>query len=117
MNSLLNHSFFDVTVFDLNSERLQISKQHFNPNCKIISDENDLSNDFDHILEISGNLKGLSLAQEKIGKGGKIVIGSWYGDNTENNNINLGFGNNHRLIVPHWSLTAYTIIFFILKLK
>jgi len=71
---------FEVTVFDPNQQRQAALLRHTGANLHL----GDVSSDggFDVAVEVSGAAEGLAMAIQKTRRGGTVVMGSLYGENT-----------------------------------
>lgn len=71
-------------IFDVNEDRLEIASEYlkdcslWNPLEKSFIMSKD---ELDVAVEVSGHPSGLQTAIDSVGVGGRVVIGSWYGEN------------------------------------
>lgn len=75
----------DVTIVDINNDRLQQSIDYFSSLDKAYvpatwnpSVSSESGGDFDVFIEVTGKIAGLQTAVDNTKKSGKVVIGSWY---------------------------------------
>ena len=88
----------DVTVFDTNPERLRAS-QSFNPHATVAAAAAAAS-DFDVAIEVTGQGGGLQTAIDATGKGGRVVLGSWYGEEPLALRLGLRFHRSGIKLIP-----------------
>ena len=76
-----------LSVFDLHDHKLQIAEnidgvKTYNVNAQ--SDIELIYDSFDVVLDLSGSRKSVIFAEKLLRQDGRLVIGSWYGDESEN---------------------------------
>ncbi len=82
-SAVLAHMNMDVTLVDVNPSRLNAAAA-FVPNAAVLDPSSqanrDREGDFDVVVEISGAAGGLQGAVDLVGKYGRVVLGSLYGE-------------------------------------
>ena len=70
----------DVTAVDISGSRLEVASQLI-PNIKTCNTKlQPPTSRFDVCIEVSGSVSGLQSAIDCCRRGGKVVVGSWYGE-------------------------------------
>jgi threonine dehydrogenase-like Zn-dependent dehydrogenase len=90
-------NFGIITAFDTIPERLAMASvmgasQALEPGAVCAAGPFDVS------IEISGNAKALQSAIDHTRSGGRIVVGSWYGNNDVSLNLGIDFHRSHKTI-------------------
>ena len=82
-SAVLAHMKVDVTLVDVNPSRLSAAAD-FVPEATVLDPSNkekrDGMGDFDAVIEVSGASGGLQSAIDMVGKYGRVVLGSLYGE-------------------------------------
>jgi len=55
--------------------------------------------EYDTSIEVSGHPKGLQAAIDHTGYGGKVVVGSWYGNAPASLKLGMKFHRSHLTLV------------------
>ena len=77
VTGILSHHKFDVTTFEMIDDRQALSSL-FGANAVLSPFSKDFPNDLDVIIEVTGVGGGLQTAIDRVGDGGRVVIGSLY---------------------------------------
>lgn len=100
---ILNNSLY---LIDVNEKRLNIASEFiqnchcYNPLSSHDSDyQSSLLRSFDAIIEVSGHPSGLQTAIDLIGCGGRLIIGSLYGEKLVPLHLGLSFHRRNLQIV------------------
>ena len=92
-----NRLFGSVTVFDTLSDRLAMAST-MGSNQALLPDQATNTEDFDVCIEVSGNFRALQSAIDNTKTGGRIIIGSWYGDSSGQLRLGIDFHRSHKVI-------------------
>lgn len=87
--------FGTVSTFDLIPDRLALSAL-MGASQALMPDEASATGPFDVSIEVSGNPRALQSAVDCTRDGGKIVIGSWYGNKEISLRLGIDFHRSHK---------------------
>jgi len=90
-------SFGRVTVFDTLPDRLATASI-MGATQALLPSESEAAGPFDVSIEVSGNSKALQSAIDHTRDGGRIVIGSWYGNSNIDLKLGIDFHRSHKTI-------------------
>jgi threonine dehydrogenase-like Zn-dependent dehydrogenase len=92
----LRNMDFDVTVIDVNADRLNVSKLFCPPGIKIWNPRlSALLEKFDVCIEVTGTMAGLQTAVDRTVAGGRVIIGSWFGGSNHTLYLGTSFHRSH----------------------
>jgi len=89
--------FGSVTVVDTLSDRLAMASR-MGASQAILPSEVSTAGPFDVAIEVSGNHQALQSAIDNTRSGGRIIVGSWYGDKEINLKLGIDFHRSHKTI-------------------
>jgi NADPH:quinone reductase-like Zn-dependent oxidoreductase len=87
-----------VTTFDALPERLAVSSA-MGSSQALLPSEVDAAGPFDVSIEVSGNGKALQAAIDSTRDGGRVVIGSWYGNTGVHLDLGINFHRSHKKLI------------------
>ena len=88
-------SFGAITVFDNIPERLAAASQMGASQALLPGGS---AGPFDVSIEVSGNSRALQAAIDNTSNGGRIIVGSWYGNKDVNLKLGIDFHRSHKTI-------------------
>lgn len=86
-----------LTVFDTLPDRLAMAST-MGVSQALLPSESEASGPFDVSIEVSGNSRALQSAIDHTRDGGRIVIGSWYGNSSIDLKLGIDFHRSHKTI-------------------
>ena len=89
--------FGTVTAFDTISDRLAMSSEMGSTQALMPGDAED-AGPFDVSIEVSGNFRALQSAIDHTRNGGRIIVGSWYGNSDLTLKLGIEFHRSHKTI-------------------
>ena len=92
-SSVLGH----LTVFDTLPDRLAMASI-MGASQALLPSESESAGPFDVSIEVSGNSKALQSAIDQTRDGGRIIIGSWYGNSSIDLKLGIDFHRSHKTI-------------------
>lgn len=93
-----NHKFGSITAFDMVRDRLAYASLMGATEGLLPMEAID-SGPFDVSIEISGNGKALQTAIDNTSNGGRIILGSWYGNKEIQLKLGIDFHRSHKTII------------------
>lgn len=90
--------FGTVSVFDTITDRLAAASEMGASEALLPSDAG-VSGPFDVSIEVSGNARALQSAIDNTVSGGRIVVGSWYGNADVILKLGIDFHRSHKTII------------------
>jgi threonine dehydrogenase-like Zn-dependent dehydrogenase len=84
-----------ITTFDTIPDRLAASSQMGATQALL---PGDLSGPFDVTIEVSGNGRALQSAIDSTASGGRVIVGSWYGNAEVSLKLGMEFHRSHKTI-------------------
>jgi threonine dehydrogenase-like Zn-dependent dehydrogenase len=96
-NSSSSSSLGRLTVFDTLPDRLAMAST-MGASQALLPSESEASGPFDVSIEVSGNSRALQSAIDHTRDGGRIVIGSWYGNSSIELKLGIDFHRSHKTI-------------------
>ena len=93
----LNGKFNTVTAVDTLYERLAIASK-MGASQVILPSDVDTAGPFDVSIEVSGNSRALQSAIDNTRDGGRVIIGSWYGNSDIKLKLGIDFHRSHKTI-------------------
>ena len=92
------NKFGSVTAFDMVADRLAYSSV-MGASEGLLPMEASKYGPFDVSIEISGNGRALQAAIDNTSNGGRIIVGSWYGNNDIQLKLGIDFHRSHKTII------------------
>lgn len=89
--------FNTVTAFDTLSDRMAMSSQ-MGASQVLLPAEVKNAAPFDVSIEVSGNARALQAAIDNTRDGGRIIVGSWYGNSDIKLKLGIDFHRSHKTI-------------------
>ena len=89
--------FDSITTFDMIPDRLATSSK-MGASQALIPGENSQGLQFDVSIEVSGNARALQSAIDNAVNGGRVIVGSWYGNNDVSLKLGIDFHRSHKTI-------------------
>jgi len=95
--SLPSAHFGTITAFDTITDRLAASSK-MGASQALLPTEATKAGPFDVSVEVSGNARALQSAIDNTSSGGRIIVGSWYGNADVNLKLGIDFHRSHKTI-------------------
>ena len=95
--SLPSAHFGTITAFDTITDRLAASSK-MGASQALLPTEATKAGPFDVSIEVSGNARALQSAIDNTSSGGRIIVGSWYGNADVNLKLGIDFHRSHKTI-------------------
>lgn len=89
--------FGTITAFDMLSDRLAASSV-MGASQALMPTEASEAGPFDVSIEVSGNARALQSAIDNTSSGGRIIVGSWYGNADVSLKLGIDFHRSHKTI-------------------
>ena len=89
--------FGTVTVFDTISDRLAMASE-MGASQALLPGDASAAGPFDVSIEVSGNYRALQSAIDHTRNGGRIIVGSWYGNSDIHLKLGIDFHRSHQTI-------------------
>jgi threonine dehydrogenase-like Zn-dependent dehydrogenase len=89
--------FDSVTTFDMIPDRLAVSSK-MGASQALIPGKNTQGVHFDVSIEVSGNARALQSAIDNTVNGGRVIVGSWYGNKDVSLKLGIDFHRSHKTI-------------------
>jgi threonine dehydrogenase-like Zn-dependent dehydrogenase len=89
--------FDSITTFDMIPDRLATSSK-MGASQALIPGENSQGLQFDVSIEVSGNARALQSAIDNAVNGGRVIVGSWYGNKDVSLKLGIDFHRSHKTI-------------------
>lgn len=89
--------FDSITTFDMIPDRLAASSK-MGASQALIPGNNADGLQFDVSIEVSGNARALQSAIDNILNGGRVIVGSWYGNKDVSLKLGIDFHRSHKTI-------------------
>ena len=86
-----------VTVFDTISDRLAAASK-MGSSQALLPSEAANAGPFDVSIEVSGNYRALQSAIDHTANGGRVIVGSWYGNADISLKLGIDFHRSHKVI-------------------
>lgn len=93
--SVLTGKYGTLTTFDTIPDRLAASAQMGATQALL---PGGLSGPFDVTIEVSGNARALQSAIDSTADGGRIIVGSWYGNTDVSLKLGMDFHRSHKTL-------------------
>ena len=95
--SMPSAHFGTITAFDTITDRLAASSK-MGASQALFPTEAPKTGPFDVSIEVSGNARALQSAIDNTSSGGRIIVGSWYGNSDVNLKLGIDFHRSHKTI-------------------
>ena len=95
--NLSSGEFGRITVFDTISERLSMASE-MGSSQALLPHSAAAAGPFDVSIEVSGNFRALQSAIDHTRNGGRIIVGSWYGNSDIHLKLGIDFHRSHKTI-------------------
>lgn len=95
--ALTTGNFGVITVFDTLPDRLAMASTMGASQALFPGDASD-AGPYDVSIEVSGNFRALQSAIDYTRNGGRIIVGSWYGNSDINLKLGIDFHRSHKTI-------------------
>ena len=95
--SIVSAHFGTITAFDTITDRLAASSK-MGASQALFPTEAPKTGPFDVSIEVSGNARALQSAIDNTSSGGRIIVGSWYGNSDVNLKLGIDFHRSHKTI-------------------
>ncbi len=92
-----NGEFNTITAVDALDDRLALASK-MGASQVILPSEVKAAGPFDVSIEVSGNTRALQSAIDNTSNGGKIIVGSWYGNSDITLRLGIDFHRSHKTI-------------------
>jgi threonine dehydrogenase-like Zn-dependent dehydrogenase len=89
--------FDSITTFDMIPDRLATSSK-MGASQALVPGKNSQGVEFDVSIEVSGNARALQSAIDKTVNGGRVIVGSWYGNKDVSLKLGIDFHRSHKTI-------------------
>ena len=89
--------FDSVTAFDMIADRLAVSSK-MGASQSLIPGKHSEVLQFDVSIEVSGNARALQSAIDNTVNGGRVIVGSWYGNKDVSLKLGIDFHRSHKTI-------------------
>lgn len=89
--------FDSITTFDMIPDRLAASSK-MGASQALIPGKNSQGVQFDVSIEVSGNARALQSAIDNTVNGGRVIVGSWYGNKDVSLKLGIDFHRSHKTI-------------------
>jgi threonine dehydrogenase-like Zn-dependent dehydrogenase len=88
-------SFGTITTFDTLADRLAASSEMGASQALLPGGSQE---SFDVSIEVSGNFRALQSAIDQTSNGGRVIVGSWYGNKDVSLKLGIDFHRSHKII-------------------
>ena len=95
--NLSSGEFGTITVFDTISDRLAMASE-MGSSQALLPNSATSAGPFDVSIEVSGNFRALQSAIDHTRNGGRIIVGSWYGNSDIHLKLGIDFHRSHKTI-------------------
>lgn len=95
--SMPSAHFGTITAFDTITDRLAASSK-MGASQALFPAEASKAGPFDVSIEVSGNARALQSAIDNTSSGGRIIVGSWYGNSDVKLKLGIDFHRSHKTI-------------------
>jgi len=89
--------FNSITTFDMIPDRLAASSK-MGASQALIPGSESQGGHFDVSIEVSGNARALQSAIDQTLHGGRVIVGSWYGNKDVSLKLGIDFHRSHKII-------------------
>lgn len=96
-SDILSGRFDGITTFDMIPDRLAASSK-MGASQALVPGTNFQGVQFDVSIEISGNARALQSAIDNTLNGGRVIVGSWYGNKDLSLKLGIDFHRSHKII-------------------
>eukprot|EP00536_Pseudo-nitzschia_multiseries_P001520 jgi/Psemu1/181198/e_gw1.19.158.1 len=93
----LSGRFNSITTFDMIPDRLAASSK-MGASQALVPGKNSQEGGFDVSIEVSGNARALQSAIDQTLNGGRVIVGSWYGNKDVSLKLGIDFHRSHKTI-------------------
>lgn len=90
-------NFGSLTVFDTIGDRLAMAST-MGASQALMPSEASEAGPFDVAIEVSGNFRALQSAIDSTRNGGRVIVGSWYGNTVSPLKLGIDFHRSHKTI-------------------
>eukprot|EP00553_Chaetoceros_curvisetus_P002942 CAMPEP_0204628454 /NCGR_PEP_ID=MMETSP0717-20131115/15861_1 /ASSEMBLY_ACC=CAM_ASM_000666 /TAXON_ID=230516 /ORGANISM="Chaetoceros curvisetus" /LENGTH=269 /DNA_ID=CAMNT_0051645057 /DNA_START=1 /DNA_END=810 /DNA_ORIENTATION=+ len=95
--NLSSGNFGSITVFDTIGDRLAMAST-MGASQALMPVEASKAGPFDVAIEVSGNFRALQSAIDSTRNGGRVIVGSWYGNAESPLKLGIDFHRSHKTI-------------------
>jgi len=89
--------FNSITTFDMIPDRLAASSK-MGASQALVPGKNSQKGGFDVAIEVSGNARALQSAIDQTLNGGRVIVGSWYGNKDVSLKLGIDFHRSHKTV-------------------